>query len=205
VKRIFDLTFSFLGLIICFPIFIVVPILVKLDSKGPVFFRQDRVGKNFKSFKIYKFRTMRHDLEEKGPMITVSGDRRVTEVGRFLRQYKFDELPQLINVLKGEMSFVGPRPEIIEYVQLFKEDYKKLLRMRPGITDPASIKYSDEESLLSASGNFEEEYTKKILPGKIDLSLRYVEQHNIMTDLKIILKTLLKARRYKSPQLPSRT
>jgi lipopolysaccharide/colanic/teichoic acid biosynthesis glycosyltransferase len=205
VKRIFDLTFSLLGLIICSPIFIMVPIFIKLDSKGPVFFRQERVGKNFKPFKIYKFRTMRHEPEEKGPMITVSGDRRVTEVGRFLRQYKVDELPQLFNVLKGEMSFVGPRPEVKEYVQLFKKDYKKLLRIRPGITDPASIKYADEERVLSSSENWEEEYKKRILPEKIDLSLQYVEQHNIMTDLKIILKTLLKARRYKSPQLPSRT
>jgi lipopolysaccharide/colanic/teichoic acid biosynthesis glycosyltransferase len=205
VKRIFDLTFSLLGLIICSPIFIMVPIFIKLDSKGPVFFRQERVGKNFKSFKIYKFRTMRYDPEEKGPIITVGGDRRVTEVGKFLRQYKVDELPQLFNVLKGEMSFVGPRPEVREYVQLFKKDYKKLLRIRPGITDPASIKYSDEERVLSSSENWEEEYKKRILPEKIDLSLQYVEQHNIMTDLKIILKTLLKARRYKSPQLPSRT
>lgn len=205
MKRIFDLTFSLLGLIICSPIFIMVPIFIKLDSKGPVFFRQERVGKNFKSFKIYKFRTMRYDPEEKGPIITVGGDRRVTEVGKFLRQYKVDELPQLFNVLKGEMSFVGPRPEVREYVQLFKKDYKKLLRIRPGITDPASIKYSDEERVLSSSENWEEEYKKRILPEKIDLSLQYVEQHNIMTDLKIILKTLLKARRYKSPQLPSRT
>jgi len=205
VKRIFDLTFSLLGLIICSPIFIMVPIFIKLDSKGPVFFRQERVGKNFKSFKIYKFRTMRYDPEEKGPMVTVGGDRRVTEVGKFLRQYKVDELPQLFNVLKGEMSFVGPRPEVKEYVQLYKKDYKKLLRIRPGITDPASIKYSDEERVLSSSENWEEEYKKRILPEKIDLSLQYVEQHNIMTDLKIILKTLLKTGRYKSPQLPSRT
>ena len=148
---------------------------------------------------------MRYDPEEKGPMVTVGGDRRVTEVGKFLRQYKVDELPQLFNVLKGEMSFVGPRPEVKEYVQLYKKDYKKLLRIRPGITDPASIKYSDEERVLSSSENWEEEYKKRILPEKIDLSLQYVEQHNIMTDLKIILKTLLKTGRYKSPQLPSRT
>jgi len=192
VKRIFDLTFSFLGLIISFPIFIIVPILIKLDSKGPVFFRQARVGKNFMQFKICKFRTMRHDPEEKGPVITVGGDHRVTRIGRFLRQYKVDELPQLFNVLKGEMSFVGPRPEVKEYVQLFEKDYKKLLRIRPGITDPASIKYSDEESILSLSENWEEEYKKKILPEKINLSLGYVENHNLATDVKLILKTFLK-------------
>ena len=192
MKRIFDLTFSFLGLIISFPIFIIVPILIKLDSKGPVFFRQARVGKNFMQFKICKFRTMRHDPEEKGPVITVGGDHRVTRIGRFLRQYKVDELPQLFNVLKGEMSFVGPRPEVKKYVQLFEKDYKKLLRIRPGITDPASIKYSDEESILSLSENWEEEYKKRILPGKIDLSLDYVENHNLATDVKLILKTFLK-------------
>jgi lipopolysaccharide/colanic/teichoic acid biosynthesis glycosyltransferase len=148
---------------------------------------------------------MRHDPEEKGPVITVSGDRRVTKVGKFLRQYKIDELPQLFNVLKGEMSFVGPRPEVKEYVQLFEKDYKKLLRIRPGITDPASIKYSDEENILSLSENWEEEYKKRILPKKIRLSLQYVEQRNMMTDLSIILRTLLKAGRHKSPQLSSRT
>jgi len=192
VKRLFDLTFSFLGLIICFPVFIIVPILIKLDSKGPVFFRQARVGKNFIQFKIYKFRTMRHDPEERGPVITVGGDHRVTRIGRFLRQYKVDELPQLFNVLKGEMSFVGPRPEVKKYVQLFEKDYKKLLRIRPGITDPASIKYSDEESILSLSENWEEEYKKRILPEKIQLSVGYVENHNLVTDVKLILKTFLK-------------
>jgi lipopolysaccharide/colanic/teichoic acid biosynthesis glycosyltransferase len=135
---------------------------------------------------------MRHDPEEKGPVITVGGDHRVTRIGRFLRQYKVDELPQLFNVLKGEMSFVGPRPEVKEYVQLFEKDYKKLLRIRPGITDPASIKYSDEESILSLSENWEEEYKKKILPEKINLSLGYVENHNLATDVKLILKTFLK-------------
>jgi lipopolysaccharide/colanic/teichoic acid biosynthesis glycosyltransferase len=135
---------------------------------------------------------MRYDPEERGPVITVGGDHRVTRIGRFLRQYKVDELPQLFNVLKGEMSFVGPRPEVKEYVQLFEKDYKKLLRIRPGITDSASIKYSDEESILSLSENWEEEYKKRILPGKIDLSLDYVENHNLATDVKLILKTFLK-------------
>ena len=135
---------------------------------------------------------MRHDSEEKGPVMTVSGDHRVTKVGKFLRQYKIDELPQLFNVLKGEMSFVGPRPEVKKYVQLFEKDYKKLLRIRPGITDPASIKYSDEESILSLSENWEEEYKKRILPEKIQLSVGYVENHNLVTDVKLILKTFLK-------------
>jgi lipopolysaccharide/colanic/teichoic acid biosynthesis glycosyltransferase len=198
VKRIFDLIFSLVGLVFCFPIFIIVAVLIKLDSKGPVFFRQERIGKNFKSFKIYKFRTMENDAGEERPKITVGGDSRITGMGKFLRKHKIDELPQLFNVLKGEMSFVGPRPEVKEYVQLFKSDYKKLLRIRPGITDPASIKYSDEESVLAFSEDWEEEYKKKILPEKIDLSLRYVENHDIMTDLKLILKTILKTPKHKN-------
>jgi lipopolysaccharide/colanic/teichoic acid biosynthesis glycosyltransferase len=140
---------------------------------------------------------MRHDPGEKGPVITVGGDRRVTKVGKFLRQYKIDELPQLFNVLKGEMSFVGPRPEVKEYVQVYKADYQKLLRIRPGITDPASIKYSDEEKVLLSSENWEEEYKQKILPEKINLSLDYVENHNLSTDVKLILKTFLKTSKLK--------
>ena len=130
------------------------------------------------------------DAENNGPQITVGGDKRVTKVGRFLRKYKTDELPQLINILKGEMSFVGPRPEVRKYVELFKTDYKILLRIRPGITDPASIKYSNEEGVLSLSKNWEEDYVKRILPEKIKLSLQYVDNHNILTDLKLIFKTI---------------
>ena len=191
MKRLFDIFFSSIGLLILSPLFVVVALLIKLDSKGPVFFRQERIGKYFKPFRIYKFRTMTVDTVEKGPLITVRGDNRVTKIGKFLRKYKIDELPQLINVLKGEMSFVGPRPEIKEYVQLFKSDYKKLLKIRPGITDPASIKYSNEEGILSLSKNWEEDYTKRILPEKIKLSLHYVDNHNFIIDLKLILKTIL--------------
>jgi lipopolysaccharide/colanic/teichoic acid biosynthesis glycosyltransferase len=179
--------------------FIIAAILIKLDSKGPVFFRQERVGKNFKSFKMYKFRTMKNDAGGNGPMITVGGDSRITRIGRFLRKHKIDELPQLFNVLKGEMSFVGPRPEVKEYVHLYKSDYKKLLSIRPGITDQASIQYSDEESHLSLSENWEEEYTKKILPEKINLSLRYIENHTIITDLKLIVKTIFRTSKNTNP------
>lgn len=191
MKRLFDIFFSLIGLLILSPLFVVVALLIKLDSKGPVFFRQERIGKYFKPFRIYKFRTMTVDTVEKGPLITVRGDNRVTKIGKFLRKYKIDELPQLLNVLKGEMSFVGPRPEIKEYVQLFKSDYKKLLKIRPGITDPASIKYSNEEGILSLSKNWEEDYIKRILPEKIKLSLHYIETHNVITDLKLILKTII--------------
>jgi lipopolysaccharide/colanic/teichoic acid biosynthesis glycosyltransferase len=197
VKRIFDLIFSLVGLVVCFPIIIIVAVLIKLDSKGPVFFRQERVGKNFKSFRMYKFRTMKNDAGGNGPMITVGGDSRITRIGRFLRKHKIDELPQLFNVLKGEMSFVGPRPEVKEYVHLYKSDYKKLLSIRPGITDPASLKYSDEENVLALSVDWEEEYKKRILPGKINLSLHYIENHNIMTDFKLIVKTIFKTSKQK--------
>jgi len=190
VKRLFDIFFSFAGLIIFLPLFLIIAVFIKLDSKGPVFFRHERVGRNFKDFKIYKFRTMNADAGNTAPQITVSGDKRVTKIGKFLRKYKIDELPQLINILMGEMSFVGPRPEVRKYIELFKQDYKKLLKIRPGITDPASIKYSDEESLLSFSNNWEEDYIKKILPEKIKLSLHYIDNHNVFIDCRLIFKTI---------------
>jgi lipopolysaccharide/colanic/teichoic acid biosynthesis glycosyltransferase len=192
VKRLFDIFFSSIGLLILSPLFVIVALLIKLNSEGPVFFRQERIGKYFKPFIIFKFRTMTADTIKKGPVITVCGDNRITKIGKFLRKYKIDELPQLFNVLKGEMSFVGPRPEVKEYVQLFSSYYKKLLKIRPGITDPSSIKYSNEEYILSLSKNWEEDYTKRILPEKIKLSLHYVENHNVITDLKLIVKTIFK-------------
>jgi lipopolysaccharide/colanic/teichoic acid biosynthesis glycosyltransferase len=192
IKRLFDVFFSLIGLIILFPLFVLVALLIKIDSRGRVFFRQERISKNFKPFKIYKFRTMKTNQEDKGPQVTVRGDKRVTNIGKFLRKYKIDELPQLINVLKGEMSFVGPRPEVRKYVEQFKSDYAKLLEIRPGITDPASIKYSKEEKLLSLSNEWEKKYIEKILPDKIKLSLHYIDNHNIITDLKLIFKTIFK-------------
>ncbi len=132
------------------------------------------------------------DAENKGPQITVGGDKRVTKIGKFLRKYKIDELPQLMNILKGEMSFVGPRPEVSKYVKLYKQNYEKLLHIRPGITDPSSIKYSKEESVLSSSKNWEADYVKRILPEKIKLSSHYVDNHNFLTDLNLILKTIFK-------------
>ncbi len=132
------------------------------------------------------------DAENKGPQITVDGDKRVTKIGKLLRKYKIDELPQLMNVLKGEMSFVGPRPEVIKYVKSYKQDYEKLLQIRPGITDPSSIKYSKEESVLSSSKNWEADYVKRILPEKIRLSSHYVDNHNLLTDLSLIFKTIFK-------------
>ncbi len=192
MKRLFDIFFSTSGLIILFPLFAVVAILVMFDSKGAVLFQQERVGKNFKSFRILKFRTMSVGAENLGPQITVGGDKRVTKTGKILRRYKIDELPQLLNIFIGDMSFVGPRPEVRKYVELYKEDYKKLLQMRPGITDPSSLKYSKEEDVLSLSNNWEDDYINKVLPEKIKLSLRYVDNCNIFTDLKLIFKTIIK-------------
>ncbi len=183
---------SSVGLLFLLPFFLVVAVIIKLDSGGPVFFRQERIGRNFTPFRIFKFRTMTVDAPGLGPQITVGGDRRVTLIGKLLRKTKIDELPQLINVLKGEMSFVGPRPEVRKYVELFRSDYERLLRVRPGITDPASIKYSDEERTLSSSADWEKEYIGRILPEKIQLASKYVDDHNMLLDLKLIVNTILR-------------
>ena len=192
LKRLLDIFFSAIGLMMLLPIFMGLALIIKINSKGPILFQQERIGRYFRPFRIYKFRTMTFDAKDKGPQITVGGDKRVIEIGKLLRKYKIDELPQLINVFKGEMSFVGPRPEVKKYVELYKPDYEKLLKIRPGITDPASIKYSTEESVLSLSKNWEEDYIKKILPEKIMLSSQYVDNHNILTDIKLIIKTNFK-------------
>ena len=153
LKRTFDLLFAFLGLLLLFPFLIVVAALIKSDSKGTVFFRQERMGKGGRSFLIYKFRTMVQDAPQRGGPVTIGGDPRITRVGYFLRQSKLDELPQLFNVLKGEMSFVGPRPELRQYVEMFWSEYDEILKVRPGITDLASITFRDEAALL---GSFED-------------------------------------------------
>lgn len=196
LKRAFDIIFSFIGIILLFPIFIIVGIIIKIDSKGPIFFSQERIGKNFKAFKILKFRTMVYD--NKGPLLTARGDQRITRVGKYLRRYKIDELPQLFNVFKGDMSLVGPRPEVRKYVELFKPYYKEILTLRPGITDPASLKYSDEESILSLSQDYEELYIRRILPDKIKLSLEYIKNQNIITDILIIFRTILRIKNSKN-------
>lgn len=192
MKRFFDIFFSLVGLIVLSPLFLLVAVVIKGEGKGPVFFRQERVGKDFRPFRILKFRTMREDADGKGPQITVGGDDRVTGIGRILRKTKIDEFPQLFNVLKGEMSFVGPRPEVSRYVELFRSDYEKLLKVRPGITDPASIAFSDEENVLASSPDWEKEYTGKILPEKIRLALTYVDNHDMALDVKLILRTVFR-------------
>lgn len=193
MKRFLDIVLSLTGLLMLVPLFVAVSLLIKLDSRGPVFFRQERIGKNFAPFRMYKFRTMTAQKGMNVTPVTVGGDPRITKFGKVLRASKIDELPQLLNVLKGEMSLVGPRPELREYVQLFRPEYGRLLEVRPGITDPASIRYSSEEAALAASQNWEEEYIGKILPEKIRLSLEYVNNHTVLTDLTLIVKTLVKA------------
>jgi lipopolysaccharide/colanic/teichoic acid biosynthesis glycosyltransferase len=165
-------------------------VLVKLSSPGPVFFQQERIGKGFRPFLIYKFRTMRPDAPATGMLITVGNDPRVTRIGRLLRKTKIDELPQLINVLKGDMSLVGPRPEVPKYVELFRADYDEILRVRPGITDLASLKYRDEAAVLGDSSNVEERYETQILPDKIKLGKEYIKRSSFLFDLKLIEKTL---------------
>ena len=190
MKRLFDIVVSLVGLICFFPVLFLAAILIKLDSPGPVFFRQTRMGMRFRSFQILKFRTMVEDAPKLGGPITYGNDPRITRAGRILRKTKLDELPQLINVLKGEMTFVGPRPEVPRYVELFRDDYREILKIRPGITDLASIKYCDEAGLLAQSQNPEEEYVGHVLPDKIRLAKEYLHRSSIFFDLVVIFKTL---------------
>src|SRR6058998_708802 len=192
MKRMFDLTVALLGLLLLLPLFIAVSILIKADSLGPVFFRQERMGKGFRPFLIYKFRTMVQNSFNKGGSLTVGEDPRITRFGRLLRKTKMDELPQLINVLKGDMSLVGPRPEIRQYVELFRQDYQEILRVRPGITDLASLKYRNEAAFLGQSSNPQEEYVTRVLPDKIGLAKEYLDRSSFFFDLSLILRSLPK-------------
>jgi FlaA1/EpsC-like NDP-sugar epimerase/lipopolysaccharide/colanic/teichoic acid biosynthesis glycosyltransferase len=191
MKRIFDVTASAAGLIILSPVFLLAALLVKMGGRGPVFFRQERVGRGFRPFTIYKFRTMVVGAEGMGPGITAAADPRVTSVGQLLRKSKIDELPQLINVLRGDMSLVGPRPELPQYVNLFRGEYTEILSVRPGITDPASITYRDESPILAESGEPEELYLRVILPEKLRLGKEYVNRSSFAYDLKLIATTIV--------------
>ena len=192
IKRCFDVIVSLLGIIILSPVFIIVSIAIKLDSKGDVFFLQKRVGRYGKEFNIYKFRTMVTDAEKLGKQITVGKDNRITKVGASLRKFKIDELPQLFNVFKGDMSLVGPRPEVPKYVTLYNEEQKRVLSVRPGITDIASLRYKDENDILGEVENPEEYYIKVIMKDKLDLNLEYIEKSNLLFDIYLIIKTIVK-------------
>lgn len=189
-KRVFDLLSSILGLIILSPLFIFISIWVKTSSKGPIFFVQKRVGKDFKEFNLYKFRSMVADAPKKGLQITSGDDPRITKVGKFIRKTKIDELPQLINVIKGEMSLVGPRPEVKKYVDIKKDEYKKVLSVHPGITDLAAIEFRDEEKILEGFKDKEKAYINEVLPQKIALYNKYIDNISFTSDIKIILQTL---------------
>ncbi|WP_195263771.1 sugar transferase [Clostridium sp. 1001275B_160808_H3] len=192
IKRIFDFLASLLGIIILSPILLIVAIAIKIDSKGNILFMQKRIGKNGVPFYIYKFRTMVSDAEKIGKQITVGKDNRITKVGAFLRKYKIDELPQLFNVLKGDMSLVGPRPEVPKYVDLYTESEKRVLEVRPGITDLASLRYKDENDILGNVDNPEEYYINVIMKDKLKLNLEYIEKSNLIFDISLIFKTIIK-------------
>jgi lipopolysaccharide/colanic/teichoic acid biosynthesis glycosyltransferase len=199
MKRVFDILMATIGLIVLSPLFLLVAVLIKIDSHGPIFFRQERIGKRFRPFLIYKFRTMVENAEQIGSKITYGNDPRITRIGQFLRKTKIDELPQIINVFKGEMSLVGPRPEVRQYVEIYRQDYETILTVRPGITDLASLKYPDEAALLGHCNNPQEEYLRHVLPDKINLNKESIKHSSFFFDLTVILKTLLKLFEYRIP------
>jgi len=190
MKRLFDIVFSMVLLLLLSPLFIIIIIAVITDSKGGAFFGQIRVGKNEKPFRLLKFRTMRPNSESSGQITIGARDNRITRVGYSLRKYKLDELPQLFNVLIGEMSMVGPRPEVPKYVALYSVEQKRVLSIKPGITDYASLEYFEESELLAKSSNPEKTYIEEVMPKKLELNLQYVNNHSFNDDMKIILKTI---------------
>jgi lipopolysaccharide/colanic/teichoic acid biosynthesis glycosyltransferase len=191
VKRLIDIVISACALILLLPFFMVVSVWIRLDSSGPVFFRQERVGQHGRVFRIHKFRTMAHTPQSGGRQITVGADPRITRAGRWLRHTKLDELPQLIDVLLGDMSLVGPRPEVPRYVAMYPEDLKaKVLSVRPGITDPVSLEFADESELLGRAADPEREYVEVIMPKKLRAAVAYVERASLWNDLAVLAQTL---------------
>lgn len=195
VKRILDIAGAAIALLLLAPAMVIVGLIIRFDSPGPAIFRQERVGRSFRRFYIYKFRTMVVDAAAKGPAITGAADPRVTRVGRWLRRAKIDELPQLWNVLRGDMSLVGPRPELPRYVERFPREYSELLRVRPGLTDPSSLKYADEASWMAGAADPEDFYVTRILPDKLALARQYVDRSSLLMDLKLIGLTMLRGLR----------
>lgn len=190
MKRLFDVLAAVLGLILLGPLFLVVAAAIAVEDGAPVFFRQQRVGRAGRPFQLWKFRTMRVDAERIGGQLTVGHDPRITRVGRWLRRTKIDELPQLINVLRGEMSLVGPRPEVPRYVAMYSPEQRAVLDELPGITDPASLRYYDESAVLATATDPERHYISHVMPEKIRLNLEYAAQATPLTDLLIVLSTL---------------
>jgi len=190
VKRVFDLLLSIFGIIITLPLFIIIAIGIKLTSIGPIIFSQSRVGRGEKIFKVYKFRTMISQADKIGTSVTTSKDTRITRFGRFLRLTKLDELPQLWNVLKGDMSFVGPRPDVPEIVETYAPEMKNIFKIKPGITSVASLYLRDEEALLCLASNPDLAYEKVVVPEKVKLAMQHVEKNSFWFDLKILFKTI---------------
>lgn len=190
MKRLFDIVCSFFGLVVLSPLFIFLSLWVGLTSRGGVFYKQQRVGLKGRDFILYKFRSMATGSDKKG-LLTVGGkDSRITKAGYFIRKYKLDELPQLFNVLKGDMSFVGPRPEVRKYVDMYSEEQRRVLSVRPGITDIASMKYRNENDLLAKAENPEQYYIDVIMPDKLALNLNYIDTRNFFRDIKLIFRTI---------------
>ncbi len=190
--RLLDIVLSLLGLFFLLPIFVILAVWIKFDSQGSIFFRQIRVGKDGRDFRIYKFRTMIVNAEKMGIITIGERDPRITNSGYFLRKYKLDELPQLINVLKGEMSFVGPRPEVRKYVEMYNQEQLKILTVTPGITDYASIEYINEDEILGKSLDPERTYIEEIMPQKIKYNMKYINNKTVIEYFKIIFLTIIK-------------
>jgi len=191
MKRILDVCCSLLVLTVLLPFWLLIALLIVLESKGGVFYKQVRVGKDNKEFHLYKFRTMRVGADKEGLLTVGERDNRITRVGYFLRKYKIDEFPQLFNIVKGDMSIVGPRPEVRKYVDLYTPEQMRVLSVRPGLTDYASIKYVHENEVLAASENPEQTYIDEVMPAKLELNLQYIKNQSLKEDLKLIFKTFI--------------
>ncbi|NQT76962.1 MAG: sugar transferase [Bacteroidetes bacterium] len=192
LKRLFDIFMSLAFMLILLPVFIIISIRIIIDSRGGIFYLQSRVGKNNRDFRMYKFRSMRPESDTLGLLTLGNHDPRVSRAGRFLRKAKLDELPQMLNILKGDMSFVGPRPEVRKYVELYSAEQMKVLNVRPGLTDYASLEYIDEDELLGQSEDPDRVYITEIMPAKLELNMKYVREQSFTTDLSIMIKTFRK-------------
>lgn len=189
MKRLFDILFSLFILLLFLPFGLIISLMILLESRGGIFYKQERIGKNGVPFKLMKFRSMRTDAEKSGKLTVGMRDARITRIGYFIRKFKLDEFPQFINVLKGEMSIVGPRPDVQEYVNLYSEEEQKILKVKPGITDYASLEYFEESELLAKSSHPEETYIKEIMPAKLILNQKYLANPTLGHDVKIIFLT----------------
>jgi lipopolysaccharide/colanic/teichoic acid biosynthesis glycosyltransferase len=191
-KRTFDLFFSAIGLVLFLPLFVIISLIILVDTKGSIFYTQKRVGKNKREFNLLKFRTMHHGADRAGLLTIGEQDSRITKSGKWLRKYKLDELPQFLNILTGDMSIVGPRPEVKKYVNLYSNEQMRVLSVRPGLTDYASLKYIDENKILNSYPDPEKAYVEIIMPAKLKLNLQYIEDKNLINDLGIIFQTLVR-------------